>query len=160
MNHTLKKRNIISFLLCICLFATMWITPVHAFSENLSADDQYGIIISDGNNMGHLEEVTDTVFQDWYRIKSLQRSGYANGKAVYSLSGTLVAYVTLYYNTTISGGRRVFVFDKNLYLGANPQNKYNGSATIISASPDMIKVKYSYANILGDSGYRTLVYYP
>lgn len=138
----------------------MWITPVHAASDNLSADNQYGIIISDGNNTGHIEDVTNNAFQDWYKVRSLQRSGFANGKAVYSLSGNLTAYVTLYYNTTISGGRRVFVFDKNLYLGVNPQNKYKGSATITSASPDMIRVRYDFANILGDSGYRTLVYYP
>lgn len=153
----MKKIKFLSMLFAIMMLFTAMPVSAHAQSNNLSTNPQYARMGVDENNAIQVIPITESEFLNLHLLRS---GPFADGRAVYSKSGSLVAYVTLYYTTTTSGGMKVFVLDGSMTLGVNPQNGYAGSYDILSMTSHSVRIQYNYANMLGDSGYTTLVFYP
>ena len=150
-----KIKSLSVTMLVLSMLISLFVPNATVLASTSSDSHQYSRLVYDGGENGHLEEITDSS-----ELPNPKARLFANAKPVYSVSGNLVAYVTLYYNTTTSGGRTVFVYDSQFILDNSPQNGYTGAITILSVTPDWVKVKYEFANLLGDSGYRTLTFYP
>lgn len=150
-----KIKSISLTMLILSMLISLFVPNTTILAATYSDSHQYSHLVYDGGESGYLEEITD-----FSSIPNPKARLFANAKPVYSVSGNLVAYVTLYYNTTTSGGRTVFVYDSQFVLDNNPQNGYTGAITILSVTPDWVKIKYEFANMIGDSGYRELVFYP
>ena len=148
-------KKILCFCL-VCLIFSGFAISSSAASDKLSNEKQYYKIVVDDNDSVQLQQISESE----YLMATMTRSAhYAEGWVVTSVTGTTVAYLTLHYQTTVSAGKKVFDLS-TAYFEANPQNGYAGHWDYLSSSVHSINVKYTYANLLGDNGYRTHRFYP
>lgn len=137
----------------------MYVNPQVAKAEEMEADEaetQYYKLGVDAAGETYFEQIEKEEFE---MVMNQRASCYADCWEVVAISGYTVAYVTLYYNTVVSGGVKVFDLS-TAYFTVNPQNGYTGDLYYNQSSAHSLNMRYEYHNMFLESGYRTHTFYP
>ncbi len=156
------KRCMLMLLVACMVFIGVG-SPVYAtellneekFTEDTTLKQYYKVCVDDNDNI-YIQEVDQKEFQSFAKQRG---TVYAEGWEVMTISGYVAAYVTLYYQTVESGGKKVFDLN-NTYFECTEMNGYVGALEILGGTLHSFHVKYEFLNLLGESGYREKWFYP
>lgn len=155
------RKVFLAMFLCVCCCSfgfpvyAMEDTGVEVVDHETSVKQYYKLCVDDNENM-YMQKIE----QDDFQIAVQSRSAvYAEGWEVTTISGYTAAYVTLYYQTVESGGKKVFDLS-NTYFECTEMNGYVGALEILQGTVHSFQVKYEYLNLFGEGGYRQRWFYP
>lgn len=122
--------------------------------QTIGEKQYYKLCVED--DIVFLQSVSAETFNAVMRTRA---AWYAEGWEIVSLSGTTAGYVTIHYQTVSSAGKKVFDLS-TAYFEVNPLNGYALGLEYLSSTVHCLNMKCNFANLLGDSGYRTHQFYP
>lgn len=141
------------------MFCTM-VSPLYVEAQTVDVEQttqQYYKLST--NESGEL--YFERVGVDEFEMAMMQRTSpwYVEGWNVVTISGYTAAHISLYYQTTVSAGKKVFDLS-TAYFEVNRQNGYAGELYYESSSVHSLNMRYEYLNLFKESGYRKHTFYP
>lgn len=151
-----KVATIVLVLAMICAFVKPLAVRAEETGANGAGTQYYRLSVDETGN-SYFEQIEKEEFE----IVMNQRAAtwYAEGWEVVATSGYTAAYVSLYYTTVVSGGKKVFDLS-TAYFTVNPQNGYTGDLFYNQSSVHSLNMRYDYHNMFFESGSRTHTFYP
>lgn len=151
-----KVAAILLLLAMICTFVKPLAVRAEDARENGTGTQYYRLGMDEAGN-SYFEQIEKEEFE--MAMNQRAETWYAEGWEVVAISGYTAAYVSLYYTTVLSGGKKVFDLS-TAYFTVNPQNGYTGDLYYNQSSVHSLNMRYEYRNMFFESGYRTHTFYP